>query len=906
MHVEPPPDRAIFLEAIESVPSEDWDTFLKERCAGDEQLFDRVRRLMRAHQRLGEFHEQSDLGHASDSETAETALLPSLGTRVGPYTLREQIGEGGMGVVYVAEQTEPVRRKVALKIIKPGMATKHVLARFEAERQALAMMDHSNIARVLDGGATDSGQPYFVMELVQGLPITEYCDARQLDTQQRLELFTKVCRAVHHSHQKGIIHRDLKPSNVLVPEIDGVAVPKVIDFGVAKAINQKFTEQTLYTNFSQMIGTPLYMSPEQAGLGVIDIDTRSDIYSLGVLLYELIAGGTPFDRETLRAAGFDEMRRIIREDQPPRPSTKVDTLNACSTFCQRREIDPRTLSKMLKGEIDWLVMKAMEKDRNRRYESASDLADDVDRYLRDEPIIARPMSRWYRVQKFTQRNRVLVASLAVVFVALSLGAMLATIGFLHALEQRDLARQALVEAEQARNATDKAFELLRNVIGNDWGTEGKLERRTVRAAMEQLEDGLSERLRDQPMVEIKIRKLFARHYRPSGEHDKARKHLNRALALAREVYPDNHKEVADIYVGLADELQWPASEAIDLDVYGFYAREAIKVYEAVGIRTDRTSHAWYCLSLSLTNPEERDDAEECLRNALRITDDLPVLDQDGQRVFARIDLANFLQDGDEADIKEACKYYNEALQMIRDHVYPGDRRTLEATVLSNRGGYYRRRGDAAHAIDDFHCAWTIFRQAEDLKDGLRGHKYALALAELHHINEQPTKADEVVAEVEQICTSENLPKSLAEISLFKGWRHSLDEDPVAAEQDFRDALGHVETSYPETHVMTAYCCFHLAEALRRQGKFDEARKYYHRHWLNARGYFELNRTPVTVLWAHAISLVYGEEHPETKALQDAFAAGERAFGNGPCLGKASLVSGDGNCQAQAWRRGSSS
>ncbi len=328
----------------------------------------RVAKLLHVYHQQPTFLENAGVAATLDL----SGSLTGIGVAIGPYKIRERLAEGGMGVVYVAEQTEPVRRKVALKVIKPGMASKDVVARFEAERQALAMMDHPHIARVFDGGATENGQPYFVMELVQGLPITDYCDDKRLSTRERLELFAKVCRAVQHAHQKGIIHRDLKPSNVLVAQIDGQATPKVIDFGVAKAVSQKLTEQTVYTQFSQMIGTPLYMSPEQAEMGVVDIDTRSDVYSLGALLYELLTGNTPFDRESLKQVSFDELRRVIREDEPRRPSDAISTLQAqaLSTVADRRHSDPRKLSNSLKGELDWLVMKALDKDRNRRYESA--------------------------------------------------------------------------------------------------------------------------------------------------------------------------------------------------------------------------------------------------------------------------------------------------------------------------------------------------------------------------------------------------------------------------------------------------------------------------------------------------------------------------------------------------------
>ena len=332
----------------------------------------------------------------------------SLGTVIGPYKLLEQIGEGGFGVVFLAEQERPVRRRVALKIIKPGMDTRQVIARFEAERQALAMMDHPNIAKVHDAGATENGRPYFVMELVQGVPITEYCDQCNLTTRERLELFITVCQAVQHAHQKGIIHRDIKPTNVLVAMQDGRPAPKIIDFGVAKAIDQRLTEHTLTTAFAQMVGTPLYMSPEQAELSPLGVDTRSDIYSLGVLLYELLTGTTPFDKDRLHAASYDELRRIIREEEPPRPSARISTLAAdlATTVAEHRRTDARRLSRHVRGELDWIVMKCLEKDRNRRYETPNSLARDIERYLHDEPVQACPPSTVYRFRKFARRNKV--------------------------------------------------------------------------------------------------------------------------------------------------------------------------------------------------------------------------------------------------------------------------------------------------------------------------------------------------------------------------------------------------------------------------------------------------------------------------------------------------------------------
>ena len=401
------------------------------------------------------------LGQGPNSEE-QTAVLSTvteqLGTVIGRYKLLQQIGEGGGGVVYMAEQQEPVRRKVALKIIKLGMDTKQVVARFEAERQALAMMDHPNIARVFDGGATEQGRPFFVMELVCGSKITEYCDRHQLPTRERLELFIQVCQAVQHAHQKGIIHRDLKPSNILVTVNDGVAIPKVIDFGVAKATEQRLTEKTVFTAFNAFVGTPAYMSPEQAKMTSLDIDTRSDIYSLGVLLYELLTGRTPFDHHDLLQSGIDELRRAIREQEPLRPSTCLRTLTSedLTTTARHRRIEAPRLISSLRGDLDWIVMKCLEKDRTRRYETANAFAQDIRRYLADEPVIASAPSARYRFGKFARRNKTaltVAVAVAAILVVATLASMWQAI---RATRAEELARQRVLEVAAERDSKEKA------------------------------------------------------------------------------------------------------------------------------------------------------------------------------------------------------------------------------------------------------------------------------------------------------------------------------------------------------------------------------------------------------------------------------------------------------------------
>jgi len=409
----------LFLQALELCSPDERQEYLDKACAGDTALRAEVESLLRANAHAGSFLESPAPPLHLALTVDEQPIRETPGTVIGPYKLLEQIGEGGFGVVFMAEQQEPVRRKVALKVLKPGMDTRQVVARFEAERQALALMDHPHIAHIFDGGETATGRPYFVMELVPGIPITDFCDQKRLSICERLKLFLDVCQAVQHAHQKGIIHRDIKPSNVMVSLHDGTPVVKVIDFGIAKVTDQQLSDKTMLTHFAQMIGTPLYMSPEQAGQSGLDVDTRSDIYSLGVLLYELLTGTTPFDKERLRTMSYDEIRRIIRTEEPPRPSLRVSTLGEAAA---NRRSSPKKLGQLICGELDWITMKALEKDRNRRYTSANALAADVQRYLHDEPVLACPPSVWYRFGKFAWRNKRTLATAALLSVMLFVAA----------------------------------------------------------------------------------------------------------------------------------------------------------------------------------------------------------------------------------------------------------------------------------------------------------------------------------------------------------------------------------------------------------------------------------------------------------------------------------------------------
>jgi serine/threonine protein kinase/predicted esterase len=457
-------EEEIFAAAIEK-PMPERASFLDRACAGDAVLRAQVEALLAAHDRP-----ESLL--AGPAFEATVAAIPEIAERagalMGSYKLLQQIGEGGFGVVFMAEQEQPVRRLVALKIIKPGMDTREVIARFESERQALALMDHPNIARVFEAGATESGRPYFVMELVKGVPITEFCDRNQLPTEKRLELFITVCQAIQHAHHKGIIHRDIKPSNVMVTLHDGVPVIKVIDFGVAKATAQKLTDRTLFTAYGQMIGTPAYMSPEQAEMSGLDIDTRSDVYSLGVLLYELLTGAPPLDKQQFRSAGYAEIQRLIREEEPLRPSTRISTQGGqASITAASRGTDVKHLCQLLRGDLDVIVMKSLSKDRNRRYESPAAFAADVGRFLRHEAIEARPPSAMYKFRKFTRRNRVGVAIAVLLAVMLLLAGSLGWLAYLGERRHGELTEKMRLADEARRHeewARDVALPKIEGLI----------------------------------------------------------------------------------------------------------------------------------------------------------------------------------------------------------------------------------------------------------------------------------------------------------------------------------------------------------------------------------------------------------------------------------------------------------
>ncbi len=576
--------KEIFVALIGQSSPQPWSERLADACGGDDQLQRRVEALLRAHHQPDSFLQEPAV---SLEGGLNQKALEGPGTQIGPYKLLEQIGEGGFGIVFMAEQLEPLRRKVALKVLKPGMNTRQVIARFEAERQALAMMDHPNIAKVLDAGTTgeggrdqesgvrkqetgnsgqetsnlspvsrllspSAGRPYFVMELVRGIPITDYCDQAQVTPRERLKLFISVCRAVQHAHQKGIIHRDLKPTNVLVTLHDGTPVVKVIDFGIAKAVGQQLTEKTLFTNFAQMMGTPMYMSPEQAALSGLDIDTRTDIYSLGVLLYELLTGTTPFESERLAKADFDEMRRIIREEEPPKPSTRVSTLGqAAQTISASRRTIPRRLTQLFRGELDWVVMKCLSKDRTQRYDSANALAADLSRYLAGEPIEARPPSAMYLFSKFARRNKVAISTIGLIAAALVLGIAASTWQAFRATEAR---QRAEVNFQKARHAVDRYFTLVSQSELLDEPGLQPLRKDLLEAALGYYQEFLAERAGDR---ELQV-ELAAAYFRAGqvchliDRNDEAIAHLQESVRLVEELLtdPKNSASLAQHLAGL--------------------------------------------------------------------------------------------------------------------------------------------------------------------------------------------------------------------------------------------------------------------------------------------------------------------------------------------------------------------
>jgi serine/threonine protein kinase/tetratricopeptide (TPR) repeat protein len=600
-----------------------------------------------------------DGGAAADAdavpppEVTETTIASepaeSPDVRVGNYRLRQRVGVGGMGEVWEADQLEPVRRRVAFKVIKAGMDSKQVVARFEAERQALAMMDHPAVAKVFDAGTTPQGRPYFVMEFVRGVPITEHCDRHRLSTRERLELFCKVCEGVQHAHQKAIIHRDLKPSNVLVTEQEGKRLPKIIDFGVAKATARKLTEKTMFTELGVLIGTPEYMSPEQAELTGEGVDTRTDVYSLGVILYELLVGALPFDPKELRSGGFEGIRKKIREEEPRKPSTRLSTLGDRSTESARcRRVDLPTLQRQLRGDLDWITMKALEKDRSRRYGSPMELAADIGRYLADEPVLASPPSVAYRSRKFVRRHKVGVAAGLVVALAIVLGMAVAAVGFLRAKRAEYQARE---EAETAQQVSEFMTGLFK---GSD-PTVAQGETLTVREVLDRGAKRLETDLADQPEVRARLLTTIGRVYTNLGLFENAASLQESALTLQRELLGNQHNETTRSMMGLG----WMYFRLGRLDEAGELFHEAYETRRRV-FGEDDPDTLW-ALHYTGTLEQHRGNLDEAERIYLNVLEgERRVLGSDDYKTMATV---NNL-----ADLYATCGRYDEAQQLHRQNL----------------------------------------------------------------------------------------------------------------------------------------------------------------------------------------------------------------------------------------------
>ncbi len=724
----------LFHHAIE-LTGEARGAFLDGACGADPGLRSRVDALLAA-------ASEESLGGPSLESLAgagEVALDVGPGSRIGRYKLLEEIGEGGFGVVFMAEQTEPVVRRVALKLIKLGMDTKEVVARFEAERQALALMEHPNIARVFDAGATTSGRPYFVMELVRGVPITEFCDANRLAPAARIALMQEVCRAVQHAHQKGVIHRDLKPSNVLVTLHDGAPVPKVIDFGIAKAMHGPLTERTLFTRFQQFIGTPAYMSPEQAEMSGLDIDTRSDIYSLGVLLYELLTGSTPIDAAVLLRSGVAELQRVLREDAVERPSVRVST-RGDAALAARRSSDLSALGKRLRGDLDWIVLKALEKDRQRRYDSAGDLAADLGRYLEDLPVLASPPSARYRARKFVARNRALVTTAGIVLIALMLGIVGTSLGLREAADQRDVAER---KAESYAELTDYLIDMLsladpKVAMRSDVSVRELLELAAARG------DDL---FAVEPATDARVQSAIGRAYLSLGEHRLADRHLRRSIErLEGSPEPD-----------------------------GF------ELYRALWAETN--------VAFKLESPEAFGWARRArLAGHAYLRDETPELAAALDGVHDRVEQA--AHGTNRALLEEAAELVPSALAEARAQLPGGDRRwSIVAETFMSSGYWLWYSPSEDIGVRFFEAALEV--QGRELEEGDPSRVESLAvvcgiLNRLGRTEEAFTRLESAAAELREILAPDNFQRAFVESMLGEG---------LAAQGRFEEAAAFLEPAH---------------------------------------------------------------------------------------------------------------
>ncbi len=842
--------------------------YLASACSTDAALRAEVEALLRAHDGAAKFLASPTAGSFADAITtadspaaAATVVSPlreGPGTRIGPYKILQLIGEGGFGSVFMAEQEKPVSRRVALKIIKLGMDTRQVVARFEQERQALAMMDHPNIAKVLDAGATETGRPFFVMELVKGDPIVDYCDKNNLSIDERLELFAQVCNAVQHAHTKGIIHRDLKPSNILVSTQDGRPHTKVIDFGIAKATASKLTEKTLFTEHKALIGTPEYMSPEQAE-GNLDIDTRTDVYSLGVLLYELLTGTTPFTGKELRSAAFGELQRIIREVEPPKPSTRLSSnTDTIASVAAKRHTEPKRLGTIIRGELDWIVMKALEKDRQRRYETANGLAMDVRRYLSGEAVMAAPPSTSYRFKKFVKRNRVMVSAGSAVAAALLLGVAAFAWQFKLASDQRDLAVQAQqAEAEQRKAAeTARAEAVAQQTEAEKQEAEAKKQAaiasavvkfqsdmlkavdpanlpkdpetgeplkdtvtvvQALEAALKAIEDGS---LKDSPLVEAGVRTTIGDTFVALGRYEEAVPVLRRTLELRKANYPEGSLEIAQSLDRLAD----PLSLLSNLKEAEQLLRESLEMRRrALPANDPSVGTAMNNLAQTLQLQGAYEEAESILRESIAIQEQASTSSDKAGLARAYDNLSKTLTKQNKLD--EAEEFMRKAIQ-TRIAAYPPGHPEIAlgqnnlATMLASAKKYSEaeqlyRESLAIRRV-------TLPAQHPDIAGTLSN--LGSALRNQDKLAEAEPFYRESLAIRRAILPRghESIATSLNGLGLLLKELNKFDE----AEPLYREALAIRRETLPAGHPNIATSLNNLAVLLKDQGKLAEAEPLY--------------------------------------------------------------------------------
>ena len=776
------------------------EEYLREQCGDDAELLEELQALVAASERS-----QGPLEHLGGSPApgadAGAPEGPDGHVHIGPYRLIHVLGEGGMGVVWLAEQREPVRRRVALKIMKPGLDTKEVVARFESERQALALMEHDAIARVLDAGATADGRPYFAMELVQGTPITEYCDTHRLSTRERLQLFGRVCRGVQHAHQKGVIHRDLKPSNVLVTLKDGEPTPKIIDFGIAKATGGGLTDRTLVTLHGQMVGTPTYMSPEQADVTALDVDTRTDIYSLGVVLYELLVGAPPVD---LRRVAIQAMGYAIRETDVPRPSEKATSLgDSLTTIATFRRTDPEGLKRDLRDDLDWIVLKAMEKDRTRRYDSAAGFAEDIARHLNDEPVVARPPSSAYRITKFVRRHRGGVATIAAAFIGLVAFGVTVSVQSRRVADERDKAVEVSAFLEDLFRGADPMA--------------GNAERRDTLRLRAFLAEG-AERVRadldGQPEVQAHMMDVLGRVYRNWGEFDEARPLLERALELRSELHSEDHADV----VGTTESL---ALVMIDL---GNHEEGEALLRETIALRERHHPDARGALARShqgLGNALQKQgrypEAEASYRAALRLLDVGGAPDPSLASALSNLGTALVQQ----AEYEEAEGLFRRALQINReerggDHPDVANNLNNLAFLLEDVGRIEESEG--------------MLREALDIRRTRLGPAHPLLAVSINNLaNTLLTKGDmdeavelfrESLAMREELLGEDHPATGVAKANLAA----ALDRAGVVGESAdlYAEALTTLTAALGTDHPAVATTSGNLAAALHKQGRHGDA------------------------------------------------------------------------------------